>query len=256
MPQMRTGRERTMSNKYPFAPAAAARTRPPSRWAPGVPGGCPGRRGRTPVPAVTAAVIALALLASVIPAAETRIERRVFIPSKELGLLARDGKPGILLTAEEYERLLEESGADRPEPAEIPFPANVAAVDAEGTFEQAGSEGDEALRVKAAYTVRVLSATWGEVPFVLRDASPISLKTGGKWFVGADRADLPPHLFVYGPGDHDVELEFLAPVRQEAGERRATFTMPAAPAGSLTLRLPGSNDVRSSLPVHVTRKNG
>jgi len=69
-------------------------------------------------------IACLCLLTSMALAEGLKIDRKVFLPTPEMNLLTGDGKQGILLSTEEYKKLIQESSPSEQKPeSELPLQA-------------------------------------------------------------------------------------------------------------------------------------
>jgi hypothetical protein len=194
-------------------------------------------------------VVGIAPAKKVVAPAPVEIDRRVYIPSSQLNLLTNNGKPGILLSAKEYQKLLKEAGVETGKPAiKLPFLAALQSAKYRAELE---TDKQDCLRVKATYRVTVLSATWGEVGFQFKDAAPASVSVDGKPLI-VNMTKKGARLLLYGRGTHEVAVEFDARVHREPSRSWVQFFTPSAPSAVMHLTLPGKQAVSSSLPLALS----
>jgi hypothetical protein len=157
----------------------------------------------------------------------------------------------VLLSHDEYERLMQESSYQREKNKPgVQVGAAYESVSGEGELLRAAKDSEECVEINAVYTVRVLGATWSEVPFTFTGTAPVALESTSRWML--DDKEGCPRLFLYGPGTHKISVRLLVPVRKEGGRSQLDFVPPEVPTGSLLIHLPGRQEVRGSLPVHTT----
>ncbi len=192
-------------------------------------------------------ITVLGILVPITLAQGYQIDRKVFLPTPEMHLIAGEGKQGVLLSHEEYQRLIKEaSPCNRGVKPELPLRAAYESVTGEGLF--LSSDTGECVQIDLAYRVRVLSATWNGVPFTFKGTAPIQLEASSRWLVDNKTG----HLFLYGSGTHMVSVRLLVPVKKEGGKSHFSFEAPRVPSGSIQINLTGRQEVRGSVPVHTT----
>ena len=176
-----------------------------------------------------------------------QIERKVFLPTPEMHLISGEDKQGVLLSHEEYQRLIKEASPDNQGvKPESPLRAAYESVTGEGLL--LSSDTGECVQIDMVYRVRILSATWSGVPFGFRNTAPTQMESPSRWLLD-NRSGL---LFLFGPGTHEISVRLLVPIKKEGGRTRLFFDSPRIPTGVILIRLPGKQEVQGSVPVHNT----
>ncbi len=170
--------------------------------------------------------------------------REILVPTKDLpAILARNPR-AVALTREQYEALLRDALKNltpAPEP-----PRRAVLTSARYLAELHGS----VVEVRADFTVQSLSEKWAEVPLRLHGMALGEIQVDGESALRASGADAHT-LIVRGRGEHRISAQFTLPVQRDSGLSSIALALPAAGAGSFTLRLPPRTHVESALPVKI-----
>jgi hypothetical protein len=224
-------------------PARALRTLHPARVAAAfaVLVGCRGRRGS---PSDAGATVRI---------------REIYVPYSELSARAGADPRGIVLTLDEYRKLvLDALRESTPRPsAELP-PIEAAITSAS----YRGRVDGKAARIVGSLRVRLPSAGWVRCDLGEALAGLSSVQVDGQpgWIILVDGptpgAAQRAHLLLRGAGDHDVRLVFSVAAVESEDRWSVAGALPRAPAALLELEVPGSVDAEADPPfLQVVRES-
>ena len=167
--------------------------------------------------------------------------RELFVPFEELDVLLGNDTRRVYMTRAEYETLMQKALV---EPNKTP-PAKLALLVADYQAEigdgRAIIRGDLQIEVLDA-GVQVLTLPFSGVGIrtASLDDSPASL---------ARNEQGQTLLFVEGVGKHRLKLDLVMPVATDAAQQSLQFQIPTAPAGELSLSVPGNIEIKSGAAV-------
>lgn len=167
--------------------------------------------------------------------------RELFVPFEDLDVVLKGGGRRVFLTRPEYDQLLKQASVSIEQPA----PTKTAILSAHYTGRIDGT------RAFVHGTVLIDVTT--------RGVQSVSLPFSGVGLVSATLDDKPAalshpehgqsQLLVAGQGRHQLELDFVIPVKVDAARQTMRFRLPHAGAGSFQLQVPGNVDVKSGVSV-------
>ena len=181
--------------------------------------------------------------------------RELWVPAEHLESVLKKYPRAVLLTPDQYGKLLRDSLPDEDEKkaAEDEVKPPVASV--LGKVEMVGELHEEVVVVRATYAVEIfVEDRWAEIPLVLPRRRLAKIAVDGEG-VGAVRAigDDPNalQLLVRGDGRHQVEAEFHLPIDRNNNGKTIRLRSPGIAAAQLKLAVDDGIELDSELPFSV-----
>ncbi len=189
--------------------------------------------------------------------------RELWVPMDKLGSVIAAEK-AVILSREQYETLLRDSGVDKPLPI---LPPRAAALTS--TNYTAKIDGKTAV-ITADVRVTVLGDAWAEIPLHFPGAALGDVKLDDKSALSTSELDGPNPagvkatkekgpsvLLLRGKGEHVLSFTLTAPIQAGAGQSILAIVLPPTGAGAFTLALPPATKVETSaLPVKTVAADG
>ena len=181
--------------------------------------------------------------------------RELWVPAEHLDSVLKKYPRAVMLTPDQYGKLLLESLPDEDEKnaGEEEIKPPVASV--LGKVQMLGELHDEVAVVRASYSVEIfVEDQWAEIPLVLPRHRLAKISVDGDG-VGAVRAigDEPNtlQLLVRGDGRHQVDAEFHLPIKRTNEGKTIRLLSPGIAAAQLDLAVDTGIELDSELPFSV-----
>ena len=160
-------------------------------------------------------------------------QRRVYVPLTDLDVLFDRDQQGVLLTAEEFQKLSElarAATANRPKAPGVPLAWTTANTTAQAL--------DDQLLLTVRAELEQFQPGWQQVSIPLARTAIEQAKLDGEPALVARGDDGSLLLFIDGLGKHTLELQLSTELAAVGADRVAAFGLLAAPAGKLSLTIP------------------
>ncbi len=177
------------------------------------------------------------------PADEPKpLVRELFVPFDDLNVILEAGGRRVFLTREEYDDLLKRARKTEAEAAPRAYALTAAEYDAQIEEGRAVIRGNLSLEV----TQDGLHA----IPLPLSGVGVRKATLDGEpAAIGRSQAAAQAALFVSGRGQHELELEMVAPLEVAAPRQILRFQLPHAATGRMRLAVPGNIELKSGATV-------
>ncbi|MEA3213467.1 MAG: hypothetical protein QOE70_6524 [Chthoniobacter sp.] len=180
--------------------------------------------------------------------------RELWVPSDRLKEVLAKFPKAVVLSREQYEKLLRDAGFERKKASEAP--RKVALSEAQYTARVEG----KALQVTAEFLVHVLSDDWSQLPLEFGGATVGAVRIDGEaaWLSARPEAsrkgapNAPATLLLRGRGDRQLAVDFAVPIASQPGLKAVRMSLPRASTNSLDIELPAGVRVESSHAIKVS----